>query len=107
MQDKSLAATNKNLVKNNFPYIDTFDHQGPTMLRAMFNLTVGFLNTQRSHPLWMLIKLFITCRKSLVKQRLKSIIRYWWDAESEKGIAGYQWDLVLKNNVTMENFWTW
>ena len=34
-------ATKQNLVKRNFPYINTFDHQGSIVVCAMHDLTVG------------------------------------------------------------------
>ena len=39
--DSSLAAFNKNLVKRKFPYIDMFDHEGPAVISAIRDLTVG------------------------------------------------------------------
>ena len=39
--DSSLAAYKKNLIKRQFTYIDTFDHEGPVVINAMHNLTVG------------------------------------------------------------------
>ena len=33
--------SNKNLVKRKLPYIGTFNHEGPTVVSAMRNLTVG------------------------------------------------------------------
>ena len=39
--DSSLALSNQNLVKRQFPYINTFDHEGPVVISAMRNLTVG------------------------------------------------------------------
>ena len=39
--ESSLAASKQNLVKMQFPYIDTFDHEGPVVINAMRNLTVG------------------------------------------------------------------
>ena len=39
--DSSLAAYKQNLVKTKFPYIDTFDHEGPTVVGALYDLTVG------------------------------------------------------------------
>ena len=41
IHDSSLAAYTQNLVKRKFPYIDTFDHEGPTVVSAMRNLTSG------------------------------------------------------------------
>ena len=38
IQDKSLVTTKQNLVKTNFPHIDTFDHTGPTVVRTMRDL---------------------------------------------------------------------
>ena len=34
-------ASKQNLMKRKFPYIDTFDHNGPVVIGAMHNLTVG------------------------------------------------------------------
>ena len=39
--DSSLAESKQNLVKRQFPYIDTFDHEGPVVINDMQNLTVG------------------------------------------------------------------
>ena len=33
-------ATNKNLIKREFPYINTFDHDGPAVIIAMRDLMV-------------------------------------------------------------------
>ena len=41
IHNKILAATKKNLTKRNFPYIYTFDHKGPAVVRAMHDLTSG------------------------------------------------------------------
>ena len=35
-----LTASNQNLVYRKFPYIDTFDNEGPTIVDAMCDLTV-------------------------------------------------------------------
>ena len=40
MHDKILTATKKNIVKRKFPYIDTFENQGPSVVRAMKNIAV-------------------------------------------------------------------
>ena len=34
-------ASKQNLVKRQFPYIDTFDHEEPVVINAMRDLTVG------------------------------------------------------------------
>ena len=39
--DASLLASKKNLVKMQFLYINTFDHEGPIVIITMRNLTVG------------------------------------------------------------------
>ena len=39
--DSSLAAFKQNLVKRQFLYIDTFDHEGPVVINAMRDLNVG------------------------------------------------------------------
>ena len=38
--DSSLAASKQILVMRKFPYIDTFDHEGPAVISSMLNLTV-------------------------------------------------------------------
>ena len=40
--DSCLVASKQNLVKNKFPYIDTFNHEGPVVIKAMHDLTAGF-----------------------------------------------------------------
>ena len=37
----SLVASKQNLFKRQFPYIDMFDHEGPVVIKAMHDLTVG------------------------------------------------------------------
>ena len=50
--DSSLAASKKNLVKRNFPYIYTFDHEGPVVTSAMHKLTIGvFENLKITSPM--------------------------------------------------------
>ena len=39
--NSSLAASKQNLVKRQFTYIDTFNHDGPVVINTMQNLTVG------------------------------------------------------------------
>ena len=39
--DSSLAAYKQNLFKRQFSYIDMFDHEGPVVINAIRNLTVG------------------------------------------------------------------
>ena len=39
--NSSLGVSKQNLVKRQFPYIDTFDHEGPVVINAIRNLTVG------------------------------------------------------------------
>ena len=41
MHDKILVANKKNLVKNKFLFIDTFDPTRPAMVHAIRDLTVG------------------------------------------------------------------
>ena len=37
--DSSLALSKKNFVKRKFPYINTFDHEGPAVVNTMRDLT--------------------------------------------------------------------
>ena len=41
MHDSSLKASKQNLGKRNFSFIDMFDHEGPAVINAMRDLTVG------------------------------------------------------------------
>ena len=41
IHNSSLVESKQNLVKRKFPYIDTFDHEGPTVVSAMWDLTSG------------------------------------------------------------------
>ena len=38
--DSILAVSKQNLVKRQFPYIDTFDNEGPVIINAMRDLSV-------------------------------------------------------------------
>ena len=37
----NLAVSKQNLITRKFPYIDTFDHEGPALVNAMRDLTSG------------------------------------------------------------------
>ena len=39
--DSSLAESKQTFFKRQFQYIDTFDHEGPVVIKAMHNLTFG------------------------------------------------------------------
>ena len=41
INNSSLAECKQNLVNSKFPYIDTFDHELPTVVSAICDLTVG------------------------------------------------------------------
>ena len=41
VHNSDLVASKQNLVKRKFPYIDTFDHEGPAVVSAMRELDVG------------------------------------------------------------------
>ena len=50
--NSSLAAHKKNLVNINFPYIDTFYHEGLALISTMRDLTVGvFENLEITSPM--------------------------------------------------------
>ena len=40
IHNSNLAVSKQNLVKRNFPYINTFDHEGPALVSAMRDLIV-------------------------------------------------------------------
>ena len=48
MHNKSLTATKKNLVKKKFPFIDTFNNTGLTVVRVMHDLTVRLFEHQET-----------------------------------------------------------
>ena len=61
----------KKLMKRKFPYINMFDHEGPTIVRSMRNLTVGvFENLDITSPMDMYRRVAYT-QSILIKAALK------------------------------------
>ena len=91
IQDKSLAATKQNLVKNNFPYIDTFDYKGPSVVRTMRDLTRGVFGhleitslpgvDKRVNYMQRLLRVLALKKYNTILAGCK---------ETTRGIAGYQ-----------------
>ena len=107
MEDKIIAATKKNFVKRKFPYIDTFDNQGTTMVHVMHNVAVGvFEHLDTTYPMD-------------VDKRIEYTHHILWGTvlnkykvlegcnNLEKGLSGDQWELVPMNNVITKKFHNW
>ena len=107
MRYKSLTATKQNIIKMKFPYIDTFNHQGSAVVRAMRNLTVGVFEHLETTPPTDVDQRIGHMQRILRKTALKKYKQVFSGCkETVKGIAGHQWALGATKDVNMEQFWT-
>ena len=96
-------ATKQNLVKRKFPYIDTFDHTGPAVVRTMCDLTSGLFGR-----LYITTFLDVDKRVNDMQHHLRRMAHKKYKTvlvkckESVKGISGYQWTLIPTKDVIME-----
>ena len=92
--DKSLVVSKQNLVKRKFPYIITFNHEGPVVLRTMCDLTCGvFEHLEITSPMDM--DQIIACMQRILTGT--ALKQYKVDLrvckESAKDLAGDKWTL--------------
>ena len=108
VHDSNLAVYKQNLVKSNFPYIDTFDHEVTAVVSAMRNLTAAVFD-----------RLDITShmdkdqRVAYTQRILRGAALKKYRAvleeckQSEGGLAGDNWELGKLKGISTENFWDW
>ena len=97
-----LVETKKNIIKRKFPYIDTFNHRRPDVVRMMRDLPIEvFEHLEKISPLDVDkgIKYMQRIIRGMGLNKYKQILAECKD--SDKGIAGDHWALVTTYNVTM------
>ena len=101
-------ASKEKLIKSQFPYIDMFDHEGPVVINAMRDLTVGvFENLEIILPTDVEKILAYTqriLRGDALKKYWEVLVTY---KQSAKELAGDKWTLGVMNELSMEYFLTW
>ena len=103
-----LMATNQNLIKIKFPYIDVFDHQVHAVVRAMRGLTVRLIeHIEITYPTDAdkMIKCMQRILMGTVLNKYIQVLAGF--KKSDKGLSVDQWALGATKDVTMEHFWTW
>ena len=108
MHDKSLTETKQNLVNRKFSYINTFDHQGPAVVRALRDLTSGlFEHPVITYPL-NVYQRFNYKHRLLRGDALKEYKAVLEECkETANDISGDQWALSEANCITVGRFLTW
>ena len=108
MYDSSLAESKQNFIKRQFPYIYTFDHEGPVVINEMCNLTVGvFDNLEIILPTDVDTRLAYTqriFRGAALKKNREVLVTC---KKSAKELAGDEWTLGDINGISTEDFWNW
>ena len=102
IHDLRLVETKKNIIKRKFPYIDTFNHRRPDVVRMMRDLPIEvFEHLEKISPLDVDkgIKYMQRIIRGMGLNKYKQILAECKD--SDKGIAGDHWALVTTYNVTM------
>ena len=98
-------ASKKNFVKRKFPYIDTFDHEGPAVISATHNLTVGvFEHLDVTSPMDVEKRISYMqqiLRGAALKKYLSVLVTC---RQSEKELAGHEWNLSKLNGISAEEF---
>ena len=108
IHESILAASKQNLVKGIFPYIYTFDHEGPAVVSAMRDLTSGFSEQiQITSPMEVEKMIAYTQRILAVAalKKYKSVLREC--KELAKDLAGEKWTLINLKEIYEEDFWAW
>ena len=106
--DSSLAASKQKLAKRQFPYIDMFDQEGPIVISAMHDLTVGVFEHLE------IISLTDVDKRLACTQRILrgAVLKKHWEVlvtckQSAKELADDAWTLGDMSRLSAENFWTW
>ena len=70
-------ASKQNLVNKKFPYIDTFDHEGPAVISAMHDLTFGVFEHLEITSLMYVEKRISYMQLILRGYGIKNTNRFW------------------------------
>ena len=101
-------ASKKNLVKRKFPYIDTFDHEGPTVFSATRKLTSGvFEHLVITSPLdvYQRVAFMQLILRGSVLNKYKAVLLDC--KQSSNDLAGDKWNLGDLKGISTDDFWTW
>ena len=106
--NSSLTASKQNLVKRKFPYIDTFDNEGPTLFSAVHNLTIGlFEHLEITSPIKVYKRVAYMqriLRGSAFKKYEEVLVAC---RKLEKELVVDEWNLGELSGISAEAFWTW
>ena len=106
--DSILAASNQNLVKRQFPYINTFDQEGPVVIGAMRDLTSRvFEHLDITSPMDAKKRLAYTQRilRGDALKKYRDVLVTCRQLEND--LAGDEWTLGDLTGLSMEEFWNW
>ena len=102
IHDSILAASKQNLLKRRFRYIDMFDHEGPTIIRAMRDLTVGVF---KYHDIMSVMDVYLKIKYMGRIIRRPALNKYQQVLEeykkSAKVLAEYQWSFNSSKLVSV------
>ena len=108
VHNSSLAVSKQNIVKRNFFYIDTFNHEGTAVVNAMRDLTSGVFE-HLDIPYHMDVDQRVAYTHCiLIGAALKKYKAVLVECKPlAKDIVGYKWYLVVLKEISTEYFWTW
>ena len=101
-------AYKQNLVERKFCYINTLDHEGPTLVGAMRNLAVGFFEYLEITSPMDVDKIAAYTQRIL----RVSVIRKYREVlvacrKLARELAGYEWNFRELTGIYAEALWTW
>ena len=98
----------RKIVKNRFPYIDTFNHEGPSVISVMRNLTIRvFEHIEITYVMDVDVSIKHT-ERILRGTSLKKYQHILAGCKAlAKGIYGGQWSLGSWKEFSMEQLWDW
>ena len=100
--------SNKNLVKRKLPYIGTFNHEGPTVVSAMRNLTVGVFEHLEITSIMDVDQRVAYTQHTLRGAALKKYRYVIVECKQlTNEIAGYKWDLGKLKGLSTDDLWDW
>ena len=108
IHESSLTASKKNLVNRKFPYINTFDHECPTVVSAMRDLTAGvFEHLDINSPMDVDKMVAYTQRilKGCDPKKYREVLVEC--RQLAKELSGDEWNLGKLKGLSTDDFWTW
>ena len=95
--------SNKYLVKRKFPYIDTFNHEGPKVISVMRNLTTGVFEHLEITSHMDVDQRVAYTKRILRGDTLKNYIDVLVPCRhSDKELAGDEWNLEIMKGISTE-----